>query len=255
MSAAFDLTGRHALVTGSSRGVGYALATGLAQAGCRVALHGQDRTRVREAAARLADQTGAQVDAVSFDVTSPDQVRVGVAETLDVLGQIDILVNNAGIQRRHPVLQFPTAEWDQVLATNLTAPFLVAQRVAAGMVERGGGKIINIGSVQSGLARPTITPYAASKGGVVMLTKGLCAELGGSGVQVNTLAPGYIHTEMTQALVDDTSFNSWVVGRTPAARWGSVADLVGPLLFLASPASDFVNGQTLFVDGGMTAVV
>ncbi|MET1005383.1 MAG: SDR family oxidoreductase, partial [Propionibacteriaceae bacterium] len=170
-------------------------------------------------------------------------------------GTPDILVNNAGIQRRAPFTEFTLDNWNDLVATNLTSAFLVSQRVARGMVDRGSGKIINIGSVQSQLARPGIAPYSATKGGIVMLTKGLCADLGPRGIQANALAPGYFETELTQALVEDEQFTRWVTTRTPAGRWGKVEDLVGGLVFLASGASDFVNGQILYVDGGMTAVV
>ena len=170
-------------------------------------------------------------------------------------GTPDILVNNAGIQRRAPFTEFTLQDWNDLVATNLTSAFLVSQRVARGMVKRGSGKIINIGSVQSQLARPSIAPYSATKGGIVMLTKGLCADLGPHGIQANALAPGYFDTELTRALVENEEFTQWVTTRTPAGRWGKVEDLVGALVFLASPASNFVNGQVLFVDGGMTAVV
>lgn len=251
----FDISGKVAFVTGSSRGIGLTLATGLARSGCEVVLHGIDQDEVDAARDALIEQTGASVHAVQFDVTDPQAVVDGVAGILELTGRIDILVNNAGIQRRAPFLEFPVEAWNAVIAVNLTAPFLVAQQVAKGMVERGAGKIVNIGSVQSQLARPSITPYAASKGGIVMLTKGLCADLAGSGIQANSLAPGYIETDLTKALVQDEEFSAWVRGRTPAARWGKVDDLVGTLLFLASPAADFVNGQVVFVDGGMTSVV
>lgn len=164
-------------------------------------------------------------------------------------------MNNAGIQRRGAFLDFARSDWDDLVATNLTGAFVLTQRVARGMVERGSGKIINIGSVQSRLARPGITPYSTTKGGIVMLTQGLCADLAPSGIQANALAPGYFATELTSALVADEEFSAWVRTRTPAGRWGEVGDLVGALVFLASPASDFVNGQVLYVDGGMTAVV
>lgn len=251
----FDIRGRRALVTGSSRGIGHTLARGLAQAGAEVMVHGRHADGAAAAAERLAGETGATVRAASFDVTDPESVSRGVARAVEELGGLDILVNNAGIQRRHEFTEFPVDEWNEVIATNLSSAFLVSQQAAKVFLAQGHGKIINIGSVQSQLARPSITPYSASKGGIVMLTKGLCADLGPHGIQANALAPGYFKTELTKALVDDEQFTAWVEGRTPAARWGDVDDLVGTLLFLASPASDFVNGQTIYVDGGMTAVV
>ena len=166
-----------------------------------------------------------------------------------------MLVNNAGIQRRAPLTEFTDADWDDLVATNLSSAFKCARRAAAGMIARGSGRIINIGSVQSQLARPSIAAYSATKGGIVMLTKGLTADLAPHGVQVNALAPGYFATELTAALVADEEFSAWVAGRTPAGRWGATEDLVGPLVFLASDAAAFVNGQTLYVDGGMTAVI
>ncbi|HEY8306528.1 MAG TPA: SDR family oxidoreductase [Lapillicoccus sp.] len=250
----FDLTGRSALVTGSTRGIGYALARGLLTAGARVVVHGRGEDRAAGAAATLAGE-GAVTLPAAFDVTSASSVDAGVGRIEAEWGTPDILVNNAGMQRRAPVLDFSVADWDELVATNLTSAFLVSQRVGRGMAERGSGKIVMIGSVQSRLARPGIAPYSATKGGVVMLTRGLCADLGPKGIQANALCPGYIDTELTQALVDDPEFSEWVRGRTPAGRWGGVEDLVGALVFLASAASDFVNGQVLYVDGGMTAVV
>lgn len=251
----FGVKGRAALVTGSSRGIGLALAGGLAHAGARVALHGRDPITVEGAAAHLREATGAEVRAFGFDLLDGARVAAGVAAVEAELGSIDILVNNAGVQHRHPLAEFPEDEVDEILAINLKAPFLVAQSVARGMVTRGAGKIVNIGSVQSTLARPGITPYAASKGGLTMLTRGLCADLAPFGIQVNSIAPGYIETDLTRALIEDRQFNDWVQRRTPASRWGQVGDLIGTLLYLVSSASDFVNGQTIFVDGGMTAVV
>ncbi len=243
------------MVTGSTRGIGYALARGLLTAGARVVVHGRDEDRAARAASRLADETGGDTHPAAFDVTEAASVDAGVGRIESRWGTPDILVNNAGMQRRAPVLEFSVADWDELVATNLTSAFLVSQRVGRGMVERGSGKIVLVGSVQSRLARPGIAPYAATKGGVVMLTRGLCADLGPSGIQANALCPGYIDTELTQPLVDDPQFSSWVAGRTPAGRWGRVEDLVGALVFLASDASAFVNGQVLYVDGGMTAVV
>lgn len=251
----FDLTGRSALVTGSSQGIGFGLARGLLEAGARVVVHGRDVEKAEAAAARLRDATGGEAAVSTFDLTDPDAVDAGVAGIEQRWGTPDILVNNAGIQRRTPFVEFGFADWNDLVATNLTSAFLVGQRVARGMVERGSGKIVNIGSVQSRLARPGIAPYSATKGGIVMLTRGMCADLGPHGIQANALAPGYFATELTKALVQDAAFSDWVAGRTPAGRWGEVADLVGALVFLSSAASDFVNGQVIYVDGGMTAVV
>ena len=254
MTDLFDLTGRTALVTGSSRGIGRALAGGLAAAGAHVVLHGRDAaTLAREADALGTD--GAVVSSVAFDVTDEDAVERGVAELTERVGAIDVLVNNAGVQSRARFTDFPVAEWHRLVATNLTSAFLVSRAVARGMQERGAGKIIHIGSVQSMLGRPGITPYAATKGGIAMLTRGMCADLGPSGIQVNAIAPGYFATDLTASLVADPEFTGWVERRTPAGRWGRVDELIGAAVFLASGASDFVNGQILAVDGGMTAVV
>jgi gluconate 5-dehydrogenase len=238
----FDVRGRTALVTGSSRGIGRGLAAGLLEAGCEVVLHGRDPAA---AAAELGCRW------VAFDVTDAEAVARGVAEA----GPLDILVNNAGIQHREPLLEVSEADWRRVLDTDLTSAFLVAREVARGMVSRGAGKIVNVASLQAVLARPGIGPYAAAKGGLQMLTRAMCAEWGPLGVQANAIGPGYFATDLTAELVADAAFDDWVRGRTPARRWGRVEDLVGALLFLASPASDYVCGQTIFVDGGITAVV
>lgn len=251
----FDIRGRIALVTGSSRGIGRALADGLAAAGCVVVVHGRDADRAKAVAAELRDSHGVRTLAVSFDVASATGVTEGVARIERELGPIDVLVSNAGIQRRAPLAEFPEQWWDDIMATNLTGAFLVGQAVCRGMIARGRGKIVHIGSVQSSLGRPGITPYAASKGGIVMLTRGMCADLAQHGIQVNAIAPGYFITELTSELAADEAFDAWVRGRTPAGRWGEVGDLVGTLRFLVSPAADFVNGQVIYVDGGMTAVV
>ena len=247
----FDLTGALALVTGSSRGLGATFAAGLGQAGARVVLHGRDA----EALARTAAEVEGVGGTVAFDVTDVEAVRAGVDALVAEHGVPDVLVNNAGVQRRAPFAEFPVADWDTVIATNLSSAFYVSRAVVPGMVERGSGKIVNIASVQSMLARRTIAPYSASKGGLVQLTKGMAADLARSGIQVNAISPGYFDTEMNQALVQDEEFTAWVEQRTPAGRWGRVEDLVGGLLFLCSPASDFVNGQVLYVDGGMLAVL
>ena len=252
----FDLTGRTALITGSSRGIGKALAVGLARAGASVVLHGLDAARLEASRKELAAVFGAdRVGAVCFDVTSEAEVAAGMAEAEASFGPVEILVNNAGIQHRVPLLELDVADWNRVLATDLTSAFLVGREAARRMLERRRGKIINIGSVQSDLARPTIGAYTAAKGGLRNLTRAMTAEWASHGLQINGIAPGYIHTEMTQVLVDDEAFNSWILGRTPAGRWGTVDDLSGPVTWLASDASNYVNGQTIFIDGGMTAVV
>lgn len=251
----FDISAKVALITGSSSGIGFALARGLTEAGCVVVLNGRGEDRVARARSELEEYAGRTVFAQAFDVTDPDAVRAGVARVQQSAGPVDILVNNTGAQHRAPFTEFTDADWYRLLDTNLSSAFLVGREVARSMVPRGAGKIINILSVQSEVTRPGITPYAATKGALKMLTKGMCADLAPSGIQVNGLAPGYFDTELTSALVADEEFTDWVRRRTPAGRWGQVDDLVGTLIYLASPASDFVNGQVIYVDGGMTSVL
>jgi len=210
----------------------------------------------RDRMLRLYGRYGADtVHTAQFDVTDSDQVQSAVADIESRIGPIEVLVNNAGLQHREPLLEVSLDNWNRVLQVDLTSAFLVGREVARHQLVRGSGKIINICSVQTDLARPSIAAYTAAKGGLRNLTRAMTAEWAAGGLQINGLAPGYIHTEMTQALVDDSTFNNWILGRTPAARWGTVDDLVGPAIFLASRASSYMNGQVLFVDGGMTAVV
>lgn len=251
----FDVTGRLALVTGSSRGLGRTLAAALAEAGARVILHGRDETALAETAGAIERATGERPRAVRFDVTRAAEVRDVVGILVAEHGVPDILVNNAGLQRRAPIHEFAADDWDAVIASNLSSAFYVSRAVTPGMVERGSGKVINIASVQSKLARQTIAPYSASKGGIAALTQGMAADLARHNVQVNALSPGYFATDMNRALVEDPSFDAWLTQRTPAGRWGRVDELRGALLFLASDASSFVSGHNLVVDGGITAVV
>jgi gluconate 5-dehydrogenase len=220
-----------------------------------VGLPGRDARALAEAADRIEAATGVRPDSVRFDVTSAEQVAAGVGSLVARHGVPDILVNNAGLQRRAPIQEFAPADWDAVIASNLSSMFYVSRHVTPGMVERGSGKVINIASVQSKLARQTIAPYSASKGGVAMLTQGMAADLARHNVQVNAISPGYFATEMNRALVEDPDFDAWLTQRTPARRWGDVSELRGALVFLASDASSFVSGHNLVVDGGMTAVV
>jgi gluconate 5-dehydrogenase len=250
----FALNGRRALITGSGQGIGLALARALGQAGAIVVLNGRHSGKLEQAAASLRDE-GITVELAAFDVTDHGAVQAGVAGIEAEHGAIDILVNNAGIQRRAPLEDFAADTWREVIHTNLDSVFYMGQAVARAMIPRGRGKIINICSVQSELGRPSIAPYAASKGAVKMLTKGMCADWARHGLQINGIGPGYFATPMNQALVDDPAFSDWLCKRTPAGRWGRVEELGGAVVFLASAASSFVNGQILYVDGGMTGVV
>lgn len=254
MKNPFDLSGRTALVTGSSRGLGFAIAKGLAEAGAAVVLNGVNTKRLADAAEELRN-AGHRVEMLSFDVTDEKAVAAAFAE-LDARGiAVDILVNNAGIQYRKPMLELETENWQRVLDTNLTSAFLVGREAARRMVARGHGKIINIGSLMSDLGRATVAPYTVAKGGIKMLTKAMSAEWAELGIQANAIGPGYMLTDMNEALINNPQFDGWVKARTPARRWGKPEELAGTAVFLASPAADYINGQIIYVDGGMSAVV
>lgn len=254
MAKLFNLAGCTALVTGSSRGLGRAIATGLAEAGAAVVLNGADAGRLASATSELR-AAGHTVHESRFDVTNEAEIVTAFAN-LDAQGiAIDILVNNAGIQLRRPMVELETADWRRVIETNLTSAFVIGREAAKRMIPRGHGKIINIGSLTSDAARATVAPYTVAKGGIRMLTRAMTAEWAAHGIQANAIGPGYMLTEMNQALVDDASFNNWVIGRTPARRWGKPEELIGTAVFLASAASDYVNGQLIYVDGGMIAVL
>jgi gluconate 5-dehydrogenase len=252
--ALFDLTGRSALVTGSSRGLGCAMAEGLAEAGAAVVLNGADAGRLAAAAAAMR-AAGHTVHEARFDVTNEAEILGAFAE-LDAKGvAIDILVNNAGIQFRRPMVELDAADWRRVIETNLTSAFVIGREAARRMIPRGRGKIINLGSLTSDAARATVAPYTVAKGGIKMLTRAMTAEWAEHGIQANAIGPGYMLTEMNTVLVENPKFNAWVIGRTPARRWGRPEELVGAAVFLASAASDYVNGQIIYVDGGMLAVL
>jgi gluconate 5-dehydrogenase len=244
----FNLTGKRALITGSSQGIGYALAQGLAAAGADVILNGRDETRLTAAAETL----GAR-HVLAFDATDHEAVRLAVDAFEENVGTIDILVNNAGMQHRAPLEDFPVDAFEKLMKTNVSTVFNVGQAVARHMIKRGTGKIINIASVQTALARPSIAPYTATKGAVANLTKGMATDWAKYGLQCNAIAPGYFDTPLNAALVADPAFTTWLEKRTPAGRWGKVEELVGACIFLASNASTFVNGHILYVDGGITA--
>jgi gluconate 5-dehydrogenase len=250
----FDLSGKTALVTGSTRGLGRAMIEGLARAGAAVVVNGTSPAGVAAAVADLRS-AGFNADGVAFDVTDEAAI-VAAFERFDKAGTaIDILLNNAGIQFRKPMLELATANWRRVVETNLTSAFVIGREAAKRMVARGAGKIVNIGSLMSECARATVAPYTVSKGGIKMLTRAMAAEWAASGIQANAIGPGYMVTEMNKALIDNPDFDAWVKGRTPSKRWGKPDELVGAAVFLSSPASNYVNGQIIYVDGGMLSVL
>ena len=249
---AFNLDNRLALITGSSAGIGEALAIGLCEAGAHVVINGRRKEAVDKAVTAL-QAAGHTAHAMPFDVTDSKQVASAVDRIESELGSIDILVNNAGIQRRESLEKFEEEAWRELMSTNLDSVFYVAKAVANHMIPRKCGAMINICSVQSELGRPSIAPYAASKGGLKMLTKGMAIDWGQHGIRVNGLGPGYFATELNKALVADEKFSAWLCDRTPLGRWGDVQELTGAAVFLASDAASFVTGHVLYVDGGVTS--
>ncbi len=248
MTGLFDLTGRRALVTGSSQGIGLTLARGLADAGAEVVLNGRDEEKLAVAAATVP---GSRV--LAFDVTDHAAARAAVDGLEAEVGPVDVLVNNAGVQHRAPLEEFPAEEFERLLRSNVSGVFNVGQACARHMIARGRGSIVNVASVNAHLARATIAPYTATKGAVANLTKGMATDWARHGLTCNALAPGYVRTPLNEALAADEEFDAWLRRRTPAGRWGRVEELVGACVFLASDAASFVNGHVLYVDGGLSA--
>jgi len=254
VSNLFNIEGKRILITGSTRGLGNFLARALGETGAVILLNGTREVSVEKAANELRE-LDIKCYASAFDISNNQEVESRLPELIEEAGGIDVLINNAGIQIRHPLEEFPAEDWKKIIDINLTGTFLVSKTVVKTMINQGYGKIINICSVQSELGRPTITPYAATKGGIKMMTKGMATEWGKHNIQVNGIGPGYFDTEMTRPLVEDEQFNSWLCSRTPANRWGLPSELVGAAIFLSSEASSYVNGHILYVDGGMLSCV
>lgn len=246
----FDLTGKIALVTGASRGLGAAAARALADAGASVVITGRHGETLEESATSLRLSTGSEILPLVCDMAHPEEIRTTVAKVTEQFGSVDILVNNAGIIRRNPAADYTLEDWNDVVNVDLTGPFLAAQEVGRGMIERRSGKIINIASLLSFSGGLNVVAYTSSKSGILGLTRALANEWGGKGVQVNAIAPGYFHTEATSALQKNSERYNALLARIPAGRWGEPDDLQGTILFLASRASDYVNGETIVVDGG-----
>lgn len=250
----FDIQGKTALITGSGEGLGYILSKGLAKAGATVILNGRNEKKLKNTAKEFTG-LGYQVHYYVFDITKSSEVHWAVKKIEQAVGPIDILINNAGIQIRKPLEDFSEKNWNEIINTNLTGAFIVSKAVVQGMIKRQAGKIINICSLMSEVGRPTIAPYAAAKGGLKMLTRAMTVEWAKYNIQVNAIGPGYFITDMTKSLAEDPNFDNWIKRRTPAGRWGKPDELIGTTLYLASAASNFVNGQIIYVDGGILAAL
>jgi gluconate 5-dehydrogenase len=250
----FEIKDKRVLITGSTSGIGYILAEGLARAGADVILNGRNAGKIEEAIQSIT-RNGLKARSLAFDITDASDVEDKIATIEKTIGSIDVLVNNAGIQHRGALEDFALEDWNNVLQTNITGAFIVSKAVVKGMIKRKCGKIINICSLQSELARPTIAPYATAKGGLKMLTRAMATEWAKYNIQVNGIGPGYFKTPMTKALYENPEFDEWLCKRTPANRWGNPEELLGALIFLSSEASSFINGQLIFVDGGITACI
>lgn len=252
----FDLTGKVALVTGATHGLGMAMAMGIGRAGATLIINGNSSQEKIDNAVDLFKSEGIKAFGYRFDVTNEDQVQNAIARIENEVGIIDILINNAGIIKRTPLIDMEVTDFEQVIKVDLVSPFIVSKAVVNGMIKRKSGKIINICSMMSELARNTVGAYAAAKGGLKMLTQNMCVEWAPYNIQVNGIGPGYFATEQTKPIrVDGHPFNEFIVNRTPAGSWGDPKELQGAAVFLSSKASDFVNGQILYVDGGILATI
>jgi len=254
MKNIFKVEGKTALITGSTGGLGYTFAKGLAEHGAVVILNGRDKEKLKIKVQALRD-IGFNAHGYGFDVTNTEQVNEAIEKIEKEVGAVDLLINNAGINLRAPLEDFKDDDWEKVIGINLSGAYRVSKAVVKSMIKRKSGKIVNIGSVQSELGRPTIAPYTASKGGIKNLTKGMAIDWAKYNIQINGIGPGYFKTELTKPLYEDPEFDAWLCGRTPSNRWGNPEELVGALLFLCSPASSYVNGHMLYVDGGLLASV
>jgi gluconate 5-dehydrogenase len=250
----FDVSGKVALITGSTGGIGSAMAKALCDNDAIVVLNGRDRKKLMEQFEQLSG-LDFKVHAYQFDITNSTQTVKAIAQIKEAVGDIDILINNAGITVRNKLEEFNDEDWDRIIAVNLTGAYKIAKAVVPGMIARRSGKIINIGSIQCELGRPSITPYAASKGAIKMLTKGMAVEWAKYNIQINGIGPGYFKSEMTKPLYENVEFDRWLCSRTPSGRWGNMDELLGALMLLASPASNYMNGQMIYVDGGLLASV
>lgn len=254
LNSLFNLKGKIALITGSSQGLGFAMARGLGLAGAKIVLNGRNKLKLEKAVNKMKEE-GFNVFGYAFDITNKQEIDRNMSLIEKDIGLVSILVNNAGIQKRSLLIDMDESSWREVIDTNLNSVFLVSQRVVKGMIANKAGKIINICSLLSEVGRETIAPYAASKGGLKMLTKNMCVEWAKYNIQVNGIGPGYFVTEMNASLVNNSQFDKWVKNRTPANRWGDPNELIGLVVFLASAASDFVNGQIIYADGGVLASI
>jgi gluconate 5-dehydrogenase len=253
-SKLFDIRGRRILITGSGSGIGFGIARGLGAAGSKIILNGRGREKLEEAAGALSDE-GIQVETAPFDVSDPNTIAENIDRIEAEMGPIDVLINNAGTNRRGRMTDISAQDYQAVMQANVDGLFLTTRSVSAHMQKRKAGKIINICSALSKMGRKGAVAYSGSKAAAAMMTASMCDELAGDNIQVNGIAPGYFLTEITQVIKDNPEQNAWLMGRTPAARWGQLEDLIGAAVFLSSDASNFVNGHVIYVDGGLTAVM